>query len=116
LSALDEICPLYYGEDRIDLSLTSSAKPLAFQQVTIGVSYTRTLPQGVVLPLEMIVQGPSAQSYLRRVYSRAKPTVLLFSPKEGGSHLVLLREYGHNKWHGALIIYVDGPLLETPKS
>src|SRR5512138_3227942 len=96
--ALDEICPPYYGEDKIDLSLATEGAIRAFSQVLISVDYSRALPEDVMLPLEMIVQGPSQQSYVRRVYSRAKPTTLIFAPKEGGSHLVLLREYGHNKW------------------
>ena len=113
--SLDEICPPYVGEDRLDLSLVTQGRIRAFSQTSIAVNYARVLPSDVMLPLEMIVQGPSAQSYVRRIYSRAKPTVLFFTPKEGGSHLVLLREFSHNRWHGRVIIDVDGPLLETPQ-
>jgi hypothetical protein len=113
--SLDEICPPYYGEDRLDLSLTTQGRVRAFTQTSIAVSYARTLPEGVLLPLEMIVQGPSAQSYVRRVYSRSRPTTLFFTPKEGGSHLILLREFAHNRWWGRVAVTVDGPLLDAPR-
>jgi hypothetical protein len=112
---LDEICPPYYAEDRIDLSLSSTARIRARDRVAISVSYTRTATEGLVLPLEMIVQGPSEQSYLRRIYRRIRPQMLLLTPKEGGPHLVVLREYGHNKWWGSISFEVDGQLLEVPR-
>ena len=111
----DELCPPDFGEDRLDLSLLTSGKVRAFIQLSIAVNYARALPEGTTLPLEMIVQGPSPQSYVRRVYSRSRPTVLLFSPKEGGSHLVVLREFAHNKWWGRIVIPVEGPLLDPPR-
>jgi hypothetical protein len=48
----DEVSPRYMREDRIDLELdASNPEPAAFQSLLINVSYSRTLPQGVMLPL-----------------------------------------------------------------
>lgn len=112
----DELCPPYFGEDRLDLSLVTQGAVRAFARLVIAVSYARALPNGTVLPLEMIVQGPSQQSYVRRVFTRARPATLLFAPREGGSHLVLLREFAHNKWWGRLVIDVSGPSLDVPRT
>lgn len=111
----DAICPPYIGEKRFVLSLLTDGTIRAFAQMRIGVDYSACFPEGTMLPLEMIVQGPSQQSYVRRVYSRARPTALLVTPKEGGSHLVTLREFAHNKYWGSLVVNVDGPLLEPPR-
>lgn len=113
--SLEEICPSYVGEDRLVLSLLTEGTIRAFSQARIGVSYAATAPEGTMLPLEMIIQGPSQQSYVRRVYSRTRPTTLLVTPREGGPHLVLLREFGHNRWWGRVSFNVDGPLLEPPR-
>jgi|WetSurMetagenome_2_1015567.scaffolds.fasta_scaffold527307_1 hypothetical protein len=113
MSSVDEICPSYYGEDRLSLSLVTTGKLQAFSPVLVSVDYSSASPEGVSLPLEMIVQGPSPQSYIRRVFSSA-PTSIAFTPKEGGSHLVMLREYAHNRWWGRLVLDIDGPSLEQP--
>jgi hypothetical protein len=109
----DEICPPYIGEQRFTLSLVSTAAIQAFSRQQLTIDYSGAEPDGVVLPLEMIVQGPSRSSYQRRVYSRAKPTSLFITPREGGPHLVLLREFAHNKWWGRVTLNVEGPSLEN---
>lgn len=114
-AALDELSPLYLGEDRIVLSLMSGLTPRAFRSIIIDVDYAAADPQGVVLPLKLIVQGPSSGSYQTRIFSRVAPARLAFMPREGGSHLVVLREVAHNRWFGRLRFTVDGPLLETPR-
>lgn len=110
----DEVSPSYLREDRIDLTLdASNADPAAFQSLLINVSYTRALPQGVMLPLILEVIGPSSTSYQRREFTRSAPNTLIITPREGGAHRVILREVAHNRWFGRLSLQVAGELLEA---
>lgn len=115
-TSLDEICPSYIGEDRLVLQLQVIGAVRAFEQTAISVDYSATAPEGVVLPLELIIQGPSPQSYVRRVFTRSRPNTLIFTPREGGSHLVTLREFAHNKWWGRLVVSVEGQSLQEPRA
>lgn len=116
MASLDEISPRYIGEDRIDLSLDPSITvPGAFAPLLVNVSYARCEPNGVMLPLIFEAQGPSAESYIRRVFSRAAPASLIFTPREGGPHLVVLREAAHNRWWGRLRLSVEGETLDRRK-
>lgn len=112
----DEISPRYLREDRIDLELDSSnPAPAAFQSLLINVSYARTLPQHVMLPLILEVSGPSSDSYQRREFTRAPPATLVITPREGGPHVIVLREVAHNRWFGRLSVQVAGERLEAPR-
>jgi len=114
-TSLDEICPRCIGEDRLVLQLQTMGVVRAFTQTAISVDYSATAPEGVVLPLELLIQGPSPQSYARRVFMRSRPTTLIFTPREGGSHLITLREFAHNKWWGRLVVDVEGQQLQEPR-
>lgn len=115
-SALEEISPSYVREKRIDLTLDeTTVKVRAFQQALLNVAYDRALPEGVMLPLVLEIQGSSPQSYQRREYTQVPPTAIIFTPREGGPHLVVLREVAHNRWWGSLNLDVEGELLEAPK-
>jgi hypothetical protein len=113
---LDEIAPTYLREQRLDLGLVQESNTRAFAPVVIEVQYTRTAPEGVMLPLVLEVQGPSPQSYQRRIFSHAAPASIAFTPREGGRHSVILREVAHNRWWGLLELDVEGELLEPAKS
>lgn len=116
MPALDEIAPGYIGEDRIDLSLDPSiATASAFVPVLVNVDYARCRPESVMLPLIFEAQGPSPESYVRRVFSRLPPSSLVFTPREGGPHLVTLREVAHNRWWGRLRLTVEGESLDRRK-
>jgi hypothetical protein len=109
MSFLDEISPSYYGEDRIRVTLTDSDQLLqTFTPVLISVDYSATLPEGVVLPLEFTVTGPSGEQVTRTVFRRFQPSGLTFLPREGGSHLVRLAEQFHNQWFGSLTLDIAG--------
>lgn len=113
---LEELAPTYLREPRLDLSLTllddrTRQTPRAFQPVLVEVGYTRAEPEGVMLPLVLEVQGPSPESYQRRVFAHAAPASLTFTPREGGRHSVILREVAHNLWWGLLELDVEGELL-----
>jgi len=112
---IDELSPAYVREKRFDLGLELGARPRANRSLLVTVSYDRAAPEGVMLPLVLEVQGSSAGSYLRREFTRALPSAIIFTPLEGGPFLVTLREVGHNKWFGTLNLSVEGELLEAPK-
>lgn len=116
-SLIEEICPEYIGEERITLSFdTTSIVPRANLALLIRVDYSLCDPEGgAVLPLEMLVQGPSPSSFRRRVISRTKPAELVVTPREGGRHLVLLREMAHNRFHGKIAFDVAGETLTRPR-
>lgn len=112
--AEEALSPYYIGEKRIGLSVSAeyAATDLqAHSSVTIDVDASECDPDGLVLPLVLTVCGPSPQSYTRKVYDRTVPSKVIFRPIEGGSHLVTLSEYAHNKWFGSLRLQVKGPLL-----
>lgn len=101
--------PEFVADDRIDMTLSDSVpRPAALRPVLVEVDYSRCAPSGVSLPLILEVQGPGPQSYRRRVYRRRAPRLVLFTPAEGGDHVVVLREAAHNRWSGRLRFTVLG--------
>lgn len=109
---IEEISPATIGEDLIALSLDpSNLAPRALQPVIIDVDYSACAPDGVILPLELIIQTPTAANNQRRLYVRNAPSAVSFIPKEGGIHGVVLREVGHNRWLGKLRVTVAGDPL-----
>jgi len=112
---LDELAPTYLREQRITLTLDESiVAPAARRSILVNVDYSDADPEGVSPPLILEVQGPSAQSYVRRVF-HTPPDSIVFIPQEGGTHQVTLREAAHNYWYGALRISVAGELIEAPR-
>lgn len=108
-SILDELAPMYVGSEALKLSLTDPLAPLrAFAVVDMQVDYSGAGDEGVVLPLEMLVTGPSPTSFQRQVFRRSAPSTITFTPSEGGAFLVLLREVGHNKLRGKLTMTISG--------
>lgn len=117
MNYLDELSPPYIREKRIDLSLGADSElPAAMRSVLLDVNYDRTFPEGVVLPLLLEIQGPSPASYQRRVFRRVAPQSILFTPREGGPHAVILREVCHNRWWGSLRFDVSGERLSVGQS
>jgi hypothetical protein len=114
MSVVDEISPREIGEDRINLELsTDTLNPIVFAPVIVIVSFERCLPEGVVLPLEFTVTGPSGKAtFQRRYFRRVRPAEVTFRPTEGGSHLVRVAELFHNRWWGGLVIDVAGDPLD----
>jgi hypothetical protein len=114
--SLEELSPRTLREDKLDLQLDPSViTPRAFSSVLVNVSYERTLPEGVCLPLIFEAQGPSAGSYVKRIFTRHVPSSVVFTPAEGGPHLVTVREAAHNYWWGKLNLTVEGEQLDPPR-
>lgn len=110
-SPAEQLSPSYLGEDRIDVTCDATQKLAAFSPITVEFDYGRCAPEGASLPLELIVQGPTGGSFRRKYFTRHLPDVFIFTPIEGGAHLVRLAELGHNYWHGSTIIQVSGERL-----
>ena len=112
MSIEDELSPGYVKERRIKLSLDpNTGVPRARQSVVIFVDYADALPEGIVLPLILEVQGPSALSYETRSFVRNAPQSLVVTPKEGGDYTVILRENAHNRWWGSVKFTAQGDQL-----
>ncbi len=110
----DEISPDYVDKQLLVLSLADTeSQPRAFRAVDISVNYDGAEPNGVALPLELLVKGPSVGSFFRHVYRRVVPSLVTFTPNEGGEHLVTLREVDHNRWWGSLVVNVSGEQLNS---
>lgn len=111
-SALEELSPDYMEAENIKLSLADSlAKPQAFRAIGIDVNYDACKPAGIALPLEFLISGPSATSFRRIYFRRFVPSMLTFTPREGGTHSIVLAELFHNRWFGSLTIDVLGERL-----
>lgn len=117
MPSIDELAPRTCREKKLDLQLDPNADAAkAFTPLLVLVSYARALPEGVMLPLIFEVQGPSASSYQRRDFTRFAPSTIIFRPREGGRHLLILREAAHYRWWGSLAVNVAGePLKAEPR-
>ncbi len=107
---IDELSPLTVGAERIALRPADpDAMPRAFDVYVLVVDYALCEPEGVMLPLEVIVTSPSdTQRTLHRFFA---PTELSIFPDEGGRWLVTLREVAHNKWWGRYAFTAAGDQL-----
>lgn len=109
---IDELSPAYVGAQAIRLVAADIKRPVAFNAVDLQVSIQPTakdaLRVGLKLPLELTVTAPSPSGFFRHVYRSSIPSTITFTPKEGGEHLVRIREIGHNLWWGALVVDVAG--------
>ncbi len=114
MAVVDDISPTYIGEDRIKLSLSpDTPNPKAFSPVQLDIDYGDADPEGgIVLPLELIVSAPSPANFRRDIIRRSLPSSIIIKPQEGGEHLVILRECGHNKFVGIFILAVAGDPTE----
>lgn len=115
---IDTISPDFMAAKRITVSVNKDCEPLmAFKRIVIDIDYTATEPEGVVLPLELIVQpgfggGGPANGYRRKVFKYTAPESYTFTVPSSGDYLILVREIFHNKWQGSTVITVGGvPVL-----
>lgn len=113
MANLEELSPSYVGEDRIALTLADPQVPiLANVPFQVNVDVSATLPEGLVLPIELVVSGPSTGQYKRRLFTKSVPNSLLITPTVRGSHFILIRELFHNRWQGRLTVEVRGDDLQ----
>lgn len=105
---IDQFSPATIGEEKFVLSVGANSLLQVFGIVQIDVDYTQAFPEGPVLPLEFVIQGQAPNSYISRIFRKAPPRSITFTPIASGEHLVLLREVAHNRWIGKLRIQVTG--------
>jgi len=113
VAKLEDVCPSYVGARLIDLQLVKALEtPLARLPVLIRIATLEEASTiGLMLPLELRVTAPSPSGFIRHVFTRIVPTQFAITPREGGNHLVSLRELAHNRWCGSLVIAVRGDAL-----
>lgn len=115
----DELSPTYIGQPVVTLALVrppDERRP-ALKPITLSVAIdpTAKMPDGetfvasvgLSLPLEMTVTAPTKRNFQRKNFQRGVPTSVTFTPREPGRHLVRLRELGHNRWFGVIVVVVD---------
>jgi len=110
MATVDDVSPAYYGEDRIAVTLDKDSQTQALKPVQVMFDYSAAEPQGVVIPLELIFQPAfgKGDGFIRRIFRNQKPTTAVFTPQGEGDWLVLIREIGHNRWQGRLVITIEG--------
>lgn len=107
---IDRLSPATVGEDKIKLGVDPATLPKVGFVCEVLIDYSKCSPEGVSLPLECVVQGPTAASYMSKMYRAKRPTQFSFFPSEVGEHLVIVREIAHNRWVGTLHITVAGDI------
>lgn len=109
---INKISPVYIGEDRFVLTVDPISLPLlSYNFITININYDDADPEGVVLPLIATIQPAfgDGTGYIRKVYKTTAPSSLTFQASVGaGDYLVTVREWGHNRWQGRLVVTVAG--------
>jgi hypothetical protein len=107
---IDDLVPIGVGDPLIKLELRRADAVLrAFTPIELTVTLTGdALTAGINVPLELTVMGPSKRLFKRTPYRRVVPTVVTFSPQEGGLHLIRLAETAHMNWWGAIKLEIAG--------
>jgi hypothetical protein len=111
MANINEICPPYVGDARVRLSLYSTPEfveiPRAEQTVDIAVDYSGTGDSGPMLPLDLVIAGPTEGASQFRTFEKFAPELVVFVPTEPGKYTVTLTERHHNQWRGTLEIDVQ---------
>lgn len=106
---LDELVPDYLQQPLIKLTPSDPlSQPQARRPTTVLVDASACLPAGLMLPIEILVTGPSPKSFLRKLDERFIRQSFTFTPREGGRFTVVVREVAHNLWWGSLDLDVAG--------
>lgn len=113
LNNIDLISPTFIGEDTFTVAFGDPDAPkVANQPIEIVVDYDEAGQDGIVLPLELIVQprtfGGDGAGYQRKVYRRTAPETLWLIFPWAGQYLILLREMYHNEWQGRFMAEIEG--------
>lgn len=81
------------------------------------IDTSSTAPNGVTLPIEIqVTSGSSAPSFRRVVYRSQVPTRFVLTPREGGPHVVRVRELYHQRAVGVLHLDVQGDRGEDDRT
>jgi hypothetical protein len=121
MTTVDEISPSTIGEDKITLTVDDDSATETFKPLIVNIDYSATEPEGVMVPLEMIVQPGfgTGTGFKREIFRNRPPRSFTFVPTEAGVYLLRLKELYHNRWQGRLLVTVAGEefsQLETLRS
>lgn len=115
---IDQLSPPYIRARVLKLTPASLEQARAFAAVDLDVAFDTSGPfaalvasAGLVGVVEMTVTAPSPVNFWRHVFRRGLPSLITFTPREGGRHFVRVREVAHNHWWGALAVNVLGEQL-----
>ena len=115
---IDLLSPDNVGEEKIRILLRNETTLRAFQSITVDFNYDDVEINGLIPPLEFIVQptfglGGESSGYLYKQFTRDAPSEFTFDVPSAGIYLVVLREAWHNRYWGRLEITVEGDPLIT---
>ncbi len=119
MSRLDEISPLFIGEDRIKLSIDPALTILSDRAVTVDLDYTDAGGIGAVVPPIILTAQPAfgdGTGYVEKIFRGNPPTTFTFRPRGAGEWLIVAKESAHNLWQGRLIIQVEGEEFDAEES
>jgi hypothetical protein len=107
---IDELVPEGTGDRLIKLELRRPFEILrAFSPIELSVTVlSAATDAGIAVPLELTIMSPNKQFFRRILYQRVVPSVVAFTPQEGGRHLIRLAETAHNSWWGAITLPIEG--------
>lgn len=110
MATVDEISPATIGEDKITLAVDKNSRTETFKPVIVNIDYTSADPEGIKLPLEMILQPAfgTGTGFKCQIFRRRAPLSFTFVPGDAGDYLLRLRELFHNRWQGRLVVTVSG--------
>lgn len=113
---LDSLSPIGIGADKIVITKDQSSLLQAFHPVILNFDYSACYPDGVVLPIEIVVQpgfGPGGPGcgFRSKIFRRSAPTSYSFTPPSSGQYLVVIKELFHNYWQGRIRLEIAGDSL-----
>ena len=111
---LESFSPPDLKQEKIRIALSDPRHvPLAFEATILVVSLDVSIVAiGLVLPIELLITGPSAASFRQHFFRRLLPSTITLIPREGGPHQILLREVAHNFHWGKCLLHVEGEALD----
>lgn len=105
-SSPTRVCADYIRAERIRLELADpSVPPTAGYAFDLLMSLDPADTQ-LVLPLKLVVMGPSAESRYEHTFRRLIPRRIPIVAREPGRYIVSIRELFHNRFAGRLHIEV----------
>lgn len=112
-SIIQLLSPEFLGAERITITPDPNTSFNSLQPITVLFNYDLAEPEGIVLPLQLIVQptigpGGDGSGYTEHLFDEIRPSSYTFRVPGAGQHLIVLREYYHNRWFGRLLIDVQG--------
>lgn len=109
-----DICTDDVARRLIAISLADPTTPIAAHQPVTFLLETDAGDAGLVGPFEVTLSsGFSPPSFQRRIYRERLPSTLTFYPREGGPHLLRVREIYHQQYVGTLKFVAQGERLEA---